>query len=837
MKNGNILNYKANNKSNYSPITSERKSDLSPIMIAEKLINNNIYSQYPNYINPINYISNPNRNTQYPNYFTNYNTSNNYHINTSQQNFYYEKNNSKYNRNVYPEDNYVPNNYYENYINKSKKRKLRKEENQKIRSVSNDKNIKKKRNNNYVNLDIINCETQYPLMTCLNADPYNRLQKKRLIQNYNNINNYANNNAKKNNEIIVPYNEEKMDSIRSENLFNIQMKNKIKNTKLNNSCYNIRQKIDLKNIESLKGKLKKYNDLINANIYNNDNNNNKKSKLKDIVLNTDYDFEGKLSKINKYLNNNNKSIGSIISKQNNKDINGKNNLENNLKKFISLIERFFIKSFHKLFHKFLSQMTVFIKEKIYENKNLLLKRFQRVRNNKIIENKTNNYTPNKTRKLDLTDNNSNKKLYIPKRQYKYNKPTKNKIDNIKIITSHNNLPEKKINYQNTDYSFRANEIPFKKRIIHKNNHSVDNVRNRGNNLYNRNRSQDNLLFRKKLSPNIPTNYKAKFILRENINDISNRNRLIYTKKRTNKFKIYKKYITESIFRNNKSMNNNNKNNSLTFINLYGMRSPNNNKFKVNERYEYDYDQKENDDTEDTIEQTIIKDICTYDNKFSVFIKYVTSQRYEQNYLRLKLLKYQNLYLNQKLEYIGLTHTDSIYLPSIYRNSNLIMNEIVEEKETFNFSNIQEDEDDINKLFGMINIIESFYKQNMIDFYHQFFNSLKYINKYSNQIESEKRNNTEEKLQKSKTYFNWKYKKFLKLNDVDIRKKSLNIDLVNDIIKRSKSVKILNKENNDINYFDSFEQGQKIEKKVSLLRLNLLDYALKKKNFKEMAKKK
>jgi hypothetical protein len=48
---------------------------------------------------------------------------------------------------------------------------------------------------------------------------------------------------------------------------------------------------------------------------------------------------------------------------------------------------------------------------------------------------------------------------------------------------------------------------------------------------------------------------------------------------------------------------------------------------------------------------------------------------------------------------------------------------------------------------------------------------------------------------------------------------------------------LNKENNDINYFDSFEQGQKIEKKVSLLRLNLLDYALKKKNFKEMAKKK
>ena len=158
-----------------------------------------------------------------------------------------------------------------------------------------------------------------------------------------------------------------------------------------------------------------------------------------------------------------------------------------------------------------------------------------------------------------------------------------------------------------------------------------------------------------------------------------------------------------------------------------------------------------------------------------------------------------------------------------------MNEIVEEKETSNFSNIQEDEDDINKLFSMVNIIETFYKQNLFDFYYQFFNSLKYINKYSNPIEPKKRNNTEEKMQKSKTYFNWKYKKFLKVNDVDIRKKFLNIDLVNNIIKRSKSVKILNKENNDINYFDSFEQRQKIENKVSLLRLNLLNYALKKKN--------
>jgi len=828
MKNGNILNYKLNNKPNYSPITTERKSDLSPIMIAEKLINNNIYSQYPNYINPINYINNPNRNTQYPNYFTNYNTSNNYHINTSQQNFYYEKNNPKYNRYIYPEDNYVQNNYYENNISKSINRKLIKEAKQKIRSVSNDKNVKKKRNNNYVYLDIINCETQYPLMTCLNADPYNRLQKKRLIQNYNN--NYANNNSKKNVDTTVSFNEEKMNSIPRESIINIKLKNN--NTKLNNSCYSFRQKVNVKKIESIKGRLKKYNDLINANVYNtnnndNDNCNNKKSKLKNIVLKTDYDFEAKLSKINKYLNNN---------KQTNKVIYKKNYLENDLKKFIGLVERYFINSFHKLFHKFISQMNVFIKEKIYENKNLLLKRFQRVRNNRITENGTKNYSPDKTRKFGLNNNKVNLKLYIPKKQYKYLKPAKNKINNINIVTSYNNNQENKINYHNTDFSFGMNEIPFKKRIIHKNNNSVDNIRNRGNALYNRNRSQDNLLFRKKLSPKIPAYSKTKFILKRNINDIPNKNRLIYTKKRTNKFNIYKKYLAEEFFNNNMRNNNNfnNKDNSLTFINLYGIKSPINNNFKVNARYEYDYNQNENDDSEDTIEQTIIKDICTYDNKFSVFIKYVTSQRYEQNYLRLKLLKHQNLYLNHKLEYIDLTHTDSILLPSIYKNANLIMNEISEEKESFNFSNIQDDEDDINKLFGMVNIIESFYKQNLIDLYYQFFNSLKYINKSQNQIDPKKRYKTEEKMQKSKTYFNWKYENFFKENDIDIRKKFLNADLINNIIKKSNSAKIIN---NNINYFDSFGDKQKIETKISLLRLNLAKYALKRKIKKGKRKRK
>ena len=811
MNNGKILNYKVNNKSNNSSITSQRKRGISPIMSPDKFINNNIYSQYPNYINPINYINNQAPNSQYPNYFTNFNTSNNYHINASQQNFYYEKNNPRYNRYIYPEDNNnIQNNYFRNYLNKTVNRRLIKEAKENIRNISYENKKKKKSNNNYVNLDIINCETQYPIMTCLNADPYNKLKRKSFIHNYNNINNYIiYSNSKNSNETFKTTNEEKLNSIYSESLFNNKLKN---NNKYNNSCYNFRNKRNIKNIETIKNNLKKYNDIAYANALNKLNN-NKKSKLKEVILNTDYNYKGILPKTNDNLNLNNKNKDYSEEKKFKKAREEKQNLENKMKKFINLIEQYFINSFHKLFNNFLSQMVVFIKEKIYENKNLLLKRFQRAKNNRIVENKSVEYTPDKVRKLISGYNKVNNKIYIPKKQHKYIKPIKKKVYNIKTKTSNNNSNTNSIRSINTENTFKMKEKPFQKRIIHKNNNSFDKLRDKANNFYynSKNRSQDNLFIRKELSPSNPSFVKTKFILRKNLNNISNKKRFIYTKKKTNKFNINKKYIKDEYFYNNMIINNNNidsKNKLFSFINLYGTRSPINNKIKANERYDDIYNEKENDNNEDIIEEIIIKDICTYDNKFSVFIKYVTSQRYELNYLKLKLLKHQNLYLNHKLEYIGITHTDSIILPAVYGNTNLIMNEIIEEKESFYFSNIQDDENDVNKLLNMINIIEYFCKQQLLYLYNHFFNSLKYIINYSNNSDSKGRNNRKEKISKSKTYCILSDKTFLIDNNIDIKKKLVNIDLINDIFKRSNSVKFKKRENNMINYFEPNEKRPK-----------------------------
>ena len=823
MNNGQILNYKIISKSDYSSIPSERKRNISPIIVTDKYMNDNMYSQLPNYINPINYINT--HNPQYPNYFTNYNTSNNYHINNSQQNFYYEKNNSNNNRYIPFQDNNMQNNFYINDKIKTVNRRLIKEAKENIRSASNENKAKKKSKNNYVKLDIVNCETQYPIMTCLNADPYNKLKRKSFMQNYNNINNYIINSNKINNQKIIENNEEKMNSMEKESLFNIRINNLQKYNDFHNSCFNFRQR-NTNDIEAIKSNIKNYNDLIReSNIKY--RNNKLKTQLKDSILNTDYNYEEKDSKSTKYLDNNNNNNNKESKTENRykKNHEEKNSLYNRIKNFINLIEQYFISSFNKLYHHFLSQMALFVKEKIYENKNLLLKRFQRARMNKKIKNSANNNSPDKQSKLDSSFNNS---LYIPKKQYKYIKPIKKKVHNINIITSYNNQNANKLKSINTEYTLKISHKPFLKRMIHKEINSVDKFGKRSTNFYNRNRSQDNYYLRKKLSPSNSVKDKTKSILRTNRKNIYNKTKLIYTKKRTNKFNINKKNTRDEIL--NKNINS--KNNEFSFINLYGVRSPIIMKYKANERYDYEYNDGENDDNEDSIEQTIIKDICTYNKKFSVFIKYVTSQKYEQNYLKYKLLRLQDLYLNNKTDYIGSTHTDSIFLPATYTNSKIIMNEISEEKESVNLSNIQEDQNLLNKLLNMINIIECFYNQNLIYFYQKFLYSLKYIIKNPNKSNLKRRNNNNGELLKSKTYFNWKNKNILLENDFNLKKKLVNIDLINDIFKKSNSVKEKNNENNKINYSDLEDKNKIIKKEdklISKFRINLLNYVMKRQN--------
>ena len=829
MFNGNFLNYENMNKLNYASNLSKRKRSMSPVIISDRYTTNNIYPHYPNYINPINCINN--QNLHYPNYFTNYNTSNNYHINASQQNIFYGKENQKYS---YPISN-MQNNFYMDNISKSVNRKLINEAKEKLRSVSNENNIKLKKKNNFEKLNIINCETQYPLMTCLNADPYNKLKRKSFIHNLNNINNYIiNSNTKKNNE-TNEISEHKISTIQSESLFNNRyLKNISKYNRFNNSCYNFRAK-DISNNKTINNSLTKNDDIIYENEDDYANNNLKKSKIKESILNMNYNYEENLHKINKYNNFNDKlnKIKSFYGE--------KREFVMKMKKFIGYIEQYFIKSFQKLFHDFLSQMMVYIKEKIYENKNLLLKRFQRARNARMTDNSSKNNSPANSHKLEGSYNDINR-LYIPKKQhYKYIKPIKKRFHNINILNNNSNLNTNTntVTYIKTEYTLKTIEKPFQKREIDKDNNSVDKLKNTTGKFNNKNKSQDYFFSQNNYSPTIPVYSKSKYILKTNIkNDKANKNRIIYTKKRTNKFNVNKKYITEELLKDNYNKNKKIINNQFSFINIHGTKSPTNMKYKANERYEKEYIDIETEENDDTIEQTIIKDICTYDKKFSVFIKYVTSQKYEQNYLRLKLLKYKNLYLNHKLNYFGRTHTDSITLKACYRNLKIMMNEISEEKESFNLSNIQDDENSMNKLINMINIIELFCKKNINYFYQIFFNTLKSISASINSKKIKGRNNRGNKnISTSKTYFKLKNKEILLDSDLNYKKKLVNVDLLNELFKRSNSVKANNKEfkfkiKNNLELNDEFEKNEQFKNKIFQMKINLIKFALSKNNLKE-----
>ena len=768
MFNGKILNNTFNNNSNFTSIPSERRRNISPKTIADKYITNIIYSKnpiYPNYINPINYLNNSN--PQYPYYFTDYNALNNYNINNSQQNFYYGENYSNYNRYLYPDENFL-NNY--NIINNKKAINIRliKQPKPIMRNVVNEK-MRKKKKNNYVKLDIINCETQSPIMTCLNADPYSKLRRKSFIQKYNKINNYIINSSSKNHdEILESINEEKINSIQKGSLYNTRLKNIDKYKSFNNSCYNFRQKENFRNIKSIKNNIKKCN---NSNHLNNN---------------------GK---------NNNKIIKSIYTN----DFEKKENLVKLIRQFINLIEHYIISSFNILFNYFIAQMKFFIEDKINKNKILLLKRFQRAKIHKTEKKGRYNYYLEQKEALEKSNNNITN-LYKSKKEFKYIKPIKKKLHNFNTITSKNNLQKNKLLFINTDYTFKSNKALFNKTIIQNENLPIDKFGKRSTNFYNKNRSQNNLIPKKNLSPNIPTYVKTKFILRTTINNNSNKKRLIYTKKRTDKFNKNKKYIIDDTLNNNLNLNNSYSNyNKFSFKNMNCIRSPL--KYKANERYEYEYNYKEDNEYEDSIEEVIIKDICTYDKKFSVFIKYVTSQTFEQNYLRFKLVKLQNLYLNNIDEYIECTHNDSIFLPSIYSKSKMIMNEISEEKESLNISNIQGDEKYINKLFNMIVLLEHYNRRWLIYYYQLFFNVLNTTVDYSRKSYKKGINKINEEIIKSKTYLDWKDKNILYKNNFEMDKKLTNVELLNNIIKRSNSVKKINQKNNMINLFDSEDKGQ------------------------------
>ena len=141
-----------------------------------------------------------------------------------------------------------------------------------------------------------------------------------------------------------------------------------------------------------------------------------------------------------------------------------------------------------------------------------------------IRSKVGHYTSEKIQELDNYYK-INKKVYMPKKRYKYIGPIKNNIENMNIIISNNNIKENKITNGNNDNKMKGKET-FQKIIVHKNNNSVDKMSKKYFNFYNKNKSQDNLLYAKKLSPGpIDDKHVKQYILRTNLNNTSTKKKL------------------------------------------------------------------------------------------------------------------------------------------------------------------------------------------------------------------------------------------------------------------------------------------------------------------------
>ena len=154
---------------------------------------------------------------------------------------------------------------------------------------------------------------------------------------------------------------------------------------------------------------------------------------------------------------------------------------------------------------------------------------------------------------------------------------------------------------------------------------------------------------------------------------------------------------------------------------------------------------------DLIEETIIKDICTYDKKLWVYIKYISSPLAKQNFIKMKVKRRLSIknsgneFINQELNSLKPSHTDSIELisPLSILNSHFKFNdysnkrkmniremkEISEEKESFNNSYAQDNEALKNNLINMMNLLDRFNKKYIIYFEKHFFEIL--LNKEQN----------------------------------------------------------------------------------------------------------
>ena len=678
MYNLNRFNYEEKNYNNLSYINNYQniKRIASPKLLNNPRINNFYYNggnqnndvlyknintnedilnhQYQNYTNPINLVHQQKQ--IYPNYIEYYNTANNFYPSHNHQNIFYEPIIPSNNNYLYIDTNYIP-----NIIPSSINNKIIEND-----YIENNIIIKKSKIDNYKNglkLNIKNYETQYP-MTYLSTNPFKKREE--YIQNYNiKLNNMNKNKGRENDsysktlkkfgnrknfnlskighigDLNVEQEKKSIDNrSKSKRTYDkeyhiINTIKKKKNEKINNnSNFHKKNKSLIDFTHNIKKKKQYTEDIIND-----DNNNiygNTKGRLRKERQNNMYDYE-----LNNYLNirpkqnikkNINKSYDRniIIEKEN------KERYFLKIKKFINHLEKYYIISFYNFFYYFIKQLSLYNQIKTNDNKNSLLKRFQRTKNyrysnylyhNNNLNKSFNNINKNK----ELNKNNVSvdifSNVYIPKKNIEYyqiNRNTYNSLNNINTINynhqKNNSLDYYSLQYPNnlmyidnrlnlsTEYKLVKNKQKY-----NNSDNSVDTINyqfNRIKNYFNNmNKSHDNLL-QNKLSPHISSFHKK-------ITDNLNKKTIIYVKPKTKKINLKMKinkenqlnnmirnnsinysnainninsnFIYNNIFNNKNNINDNNinfntKDNVFTLNNIEGFRSPIKSKMKEQTRY-------------------------------------------------------------------------------------------------------------------------------------------------------------------------------------------------------------------------------------------------------------
>ena len=973
MKNNNKLRLnelKTINSLNFMRNFNSKKRILSPKAIQESKTDNYYYSseneikkslynnininqpqlnqQYQNYTNPINYIQ-----QQEQNYQGSLNAQNNYYL--PQQNFYNEEeiimNNPNNDNFIYAEN--IKYNYNNNYSpivipqNENMNNQMMMNMNMVQRQMeqiqnpndynnyNNERRVKYNKNerfNSGVNLNISNCETQYP-MTYMNSNSLNK--RKPFIHNYNNnINNYImnanendtintnesnnfhpknykknknikNNNASKKKHMSdlsedpssIPIkgknrnksnyrskNDENSDNLLNKNMYNDEFNN---NTNMNSNKFHkkIKSQVDFKRKTNNFPKYEEFSQNedgrnININNYYNNIYGNTKGRMKQAY----YGDEGNTyrEESNRYYNipeyNKNNAIGNNMVEE----YDTQEKYVTKIRTLIKCLENYYIDLFRDYFNYFIEKLRNYDQNKIDENKNSLLQRFQRIRNNRYhnynspnylspsnsIHNANanigqNEYNPMKKSKKfekNKTSNNIFNNLYVPKKNVEYvgfgrDSYTGNNNNTINLSDikgrnpeyyqyfnpNQNNMgyPENRLNLS-IDYS--SNYLSINKLRNRYNENSLDRINHYNDNPFNANinRSQNNIKEYSRKINNSYENRNANIKSYSNFNDISNLNRkpLIYVKpkpkinlkriviskenKNSNNIKASKtlnnfhtnmnnisiQNNSNYIYNNSLNPNNNNiKNNininkhnsSFSIKNIEGLRSPvksrnharnisdiakdviDNANINVSKKGNFKFGSKGfnnnlsryNDSSnnievsefmgkDDIIEETIIKDICTYDKKLWVYIKYISSSMAKQNFIKMKVKRRLSIknsgneFINQELNSLKPSHTDSIVLiPPLsilnahfkfrdYSNKRKMnireMKEISEEKESFNNSYAQDNETLKNNLINMMNILEGYNKKYHIYFEQNFFEILQ--NKEQN---NDEQNNTNHKI--------------------------------------------------------------------------------------------